>query len=277
MNACLIKTKNLIRDSMIAPNNFLESFVILDDVLTKKELSICKSYLWFFKELVVGNHEKTFPSIKTIAKMSKCCPRTVNTFIKKYEGIIIKHTSSKNPKTGKNNPNEYDFNPDFFESLSLLEYGGFLHKWSDKKVRRNVLKRYIDDEWFLHKVIQGKGLLIEKKNARGFLQNLRTINSFLLIPSSNKDLKARPPVSGEQKKGFGVLQGLPLNFIQKQRLTESFGTFHLKNAVEQYNYITCQNYKQSKNINNTNSLIFTLARKSTLKSFERRATYGKTN
>ncbi len=258
---------------MQKPNNFLECFCLLDDVLTKKELSICKALLWFFKERLVGNHEKSFPCSKKIALMAGCCRRTVTTFIKKYENIIITHTSSRNFQTGKHNPNQYDFNEEFFENLILLDNCGYLRNWT-KETKIHVLQSYIKNEWFLHEILLVKGDLMNNEIAHGFYQKLRTIKNFFLFrKSKHKVLQDVLFINKKKEEGFGVkdigltyLDGLPLSIGQKRKLVANFGINHLKAGKEAFIYKD----DEFRRVNDPEKFIFMACRQSILKSMQRR-------
>ena len=258
---------------MLNPQNFFERFIILDDFITKKELSICRSFLWFFKERLVGNHSLTFPTIKTIAKMSRCSKRTVDSFIKKYEGIIISHISSRNFETGKHNPNQYEFNQDFFEDLIILDACGYLKNWT-KQTKIHVLKSYLKNEWFMHETLLVKGDLMNNEIAHGFYQKLRTIkNFFLLRKSRNKVLQGAVVTDKKKEEGFGVkdsgmfyLKGLPLTMGQKRKLTAQFGINHLKVGREAFIY---KNDEYGR-VKDPERFIFMSCRQSVLKTMQRR-------
>jgi hypothetical protein len=257
---------------MQSPQNFLETFVILDDKITKKELAICRSFLWFFKERLVGNHQETFPAIKKIAEMSKCSTRTVNTFIEKYEGIIISHKSKRNFETGKHHSNRYEFNREFFENMILLDACGYLKKWT-KKTKIHVLKSYLKNEWFLHEILLCRGDLMNNKIAHGFYQKLRTIENFFLSRRFlNKALqgashKKRPEKGfGVKDPGFVHLQGLPLSDQQKRNLVAQFGPYHLKRGREAFLFKN----GDSDSIKNPGSFIFMSCRQSILQTMARK-------
>jgi hypothetical protein len=258
---------------MQKPNNFLECFCLLDDILTKKELSISKALLWFFKERLVGNHEKTFPSSKKIALMAGCCRRTVTTFIKKYENIIITHISSRNFETGKHNSNQYGFNEEFFETLILLDDCGYLRNWT-KKTKIHVIKSYYRNEWFLHEILLCQGELMNNEIAHGFYRKLRTIkNFFLLRRERSKALQEVLQKKKEKKDGFGVkdvgltyLQGLPLSIAQKRKLASNFGINHLKAGKEAFRYKD----DEFRRVDDPERFIFMACRQSVLKTMQRR-------
>lgn len=261
---------------MRAPTNFPECFVILDDKFTKKELSIAKSFLWFFKERLVGSHEKTFPSIKKISDMADCCKRTVDSFIKKYEGIVITH-KNLSAKNGKYTSNQYGFNQEFFENMILLDDCGYLRKWT-KDTKICVLKKYMNDEWFLHKILLCESKAMNNEIAHGFYRKLRTIKIFLSRPSFYKVLQgsdstnqgrgaaAAPTDQTGSGKGNRILGGLPLSGHDKAKLMSIFGIIPLKAAREAYLF----KHGDNGNVQNPASFMFMCAREKTTQILKRR-------
>jgi len=217
--------------------------------------------MWFFKEQMVDNIEKIFPKITTIARMSKCSTRTVNTFIKKYELLLIGHDKKWNPETHKHEPNQYFLNPDFFETMILLDECGYLRNWT-KKTKVHVLKKYIDNEWFLQEILLYRKEHMNNQIAHGFYRKLRTIKNLILLRKEiYKDpCKDRCTDSG-RKEAKEALKGVrELTNAEMNRLTEQFGNKHLLHAKEVLHFV-----RQKSVVSSPANFLFSEARKSTLK------------
>jgi hypothetical protein len=262
---------------MQVPTNFSESFIIIDDFFTKKDLSIAKSYLWFFKERLMETHTHTNPSIQTIARMSSCCTRTVDRFIKKYNDILFVRENDS-VKKGIYVSSEYTLNPDFFEWFMILDYCGYIKKWN-KKVAIEVLKRTMEDEWFLLKILYKKKV-INTEMSHAWMRKCRTIKFFLLqIHSTYKVLQGAGSMNKSKegaaaaptdRRGSGkegrVLEGLPLSQDEKNKLHSLFGYMPLKEARENFLFVNGDNG----NVKNAASFIFIKAKNKMNKIFERK-------
>lgn len=259
---------------MHAPQNFLECFSILDDIFTKTDLKISLSFLWFHKERIMGNHEHTFPSVDTIARMSKCSKRSVERYIQKYEGSLIIH-ENRTAKNGKFTSNSYGFCREFFRWLMILDYSQYLKNWT-KKTRISILKAYIDDELFLHKMLHRKGVM-NNEMADGVYEKWRTINpnSFLERGDNYKVLQGavkteryeQPKTRTSSLLGSGLLsldeefllsgvrsslKDINLSPQEKKQLFNVFLINPLKSAREPYFFTN----RENNNVRNSKSFIF---------------------
>lgn len=250
--------------SLGTPKNFSETLCFLDGILTKTELSITKSFLWFYKEKIMNQHQKTFPETKTIAKMAKCSTRSVNRYIKKYEGVLITHVNHKFSS------NQYEFNEIFFEYVMLLDLAGLLKNWS-KKRKLEVLKWHIDDDWFLHKILEKNGV-IDRQMSHEWMKKCRTIKSYLLLgdykykvlqgaASMNKSQEMR---QAHQNTASGILKDLRLSSYEQRKLENMFGVIHLKNAREAFLYVDAERHL----VKHPEKFIFSKARESCLKMMQ---------
>lgn len=246
---------------MIAPTNFYECFELLHGILTKTEIKICKAFLWFFKQEISGNHKKTNPSVNKISEIAKCCPRTVNGFIKKYENIIINHKNTWNPEKKKRSSNSYGFNDSFFEFMILLDECGYLKNWT-KNTQNHVIEKLAKNEWFMHEILLANGTLMNNEIAYSFFSKLRSIKNFFLLRKYRyKDLHEDHHIKKEEKKNFGILEGVPtLTYSDKKNLVNNFGHVHLRYGVEVFNHVESKD-----KIPNVKGFIYMQARKSTLK------------
>lgn len=229
------------------------------DKLTKKEFQIVRSLLIIFKSHRDKKYKYSYPSIPFIAKIAKCCPRTVNTFIKKYEGIVFTHKNRKNAATGKNLPNLYKYNVAFFETLILLEFHHYLHDW--KKYRKKVHLGFMNNADFLNeKTIKVLQLSTDKLRAENLVK-LRCINSYI-NSSKNIVLKEEVPSTGKEKR-FGILQGEAISYQQKSYLSHNFSPESIYKSVMDLRYV-----KSKENVANIGGFLYKKAREHTIKGIQ---------
>lgn len=212
--------------------------------MSKTDKKICDSFMYFHEKFLMGHHQNTSPSIPTIALKAKCSARSVNTFIKNYEGQIHFHKNRYNKTKKKCASNLYCLNDKFFEFMILLKLGGFLYKW--KKERKDLLIGLSEYDDFLCSYLYKKGHLSTTKLRAGFLSKLRGIDSFL-----NKihldNVPKNSAVSAEikeikERRAFQELNDLPLTFAEKEKLSLYWSVNALRES--RLDFIYCSQHKK---------------------------------
>jgi|GEM_PF-3348871 hypothetical protein len=225
-------------------NDLLTSLNIFD-FMTPSERDILNVLVEFQSGVYIGKCRDISPSREYLAYKAGCSRSTVRTFIKKYEGLVFTHRKRKIAGTVKNNSNIYDLNSIFYELLVCLKYLNLYHNnvtW--KKHRETVLKSMMDDPDFLSRKVYKKHKLSTHKLTLEIYQKLTCINSYshefhLEIGTKSKEVLLLN--KKEEGKKSGILQGLPLNFVTKQKLLTNFSEKALAEARNDYIWYEKQN------------------------------------
>lgn len=240
------------------------TFFFLYDNMTTKQKKICVTLMDFHKKLLMGEHTETRPSIPYIAHKSGCCPRTVNTFIKEFEGKIHFHKNRYNKEIKKCESNLYCLNNKFFEFLILLEMGGYLYKW--KKVKKDLLIGLSEEEHFICSKLYEKGHLSTTKLRAGFASKLRGIESFFSyqilmkkVPRTRTDITV-----AKEREAFQELNDLPLSFAEKERLSLQWSINSLREARKDYFY-----YSEKKHVDVPVAFMMAQAKMHTIKTLRK--------
>lgn len=230
--------------------------------MTKKQKNIAEALLWYFEQVISGTFKKVYPTIFTIAKHAKCSDRTVNSFISKYEGIILNHENRIDLINKKQLPNVYGLNKDFFEFLWLMRACGFTRKF--KELKNKIEIGISEHAHYLCSYLYEKGQLRTNKFRTEFISKFRTIESFF----SYLILRNRVPKNEEcikkivQEDSFKELKDIPLAFADKERLSLTFSILSLRQAKKEY-----INFSKTFRINNPVAFIYSKAKKFTLQTF----------
>lgn len=144
-------------------------------------------------------------------------------------------------KDGINLPNFYLVNQFFFEFMVLMESLGWLN--DPLKYKEFILDGLSKDPNFLcSKLLQKRGLSTMELPAV-FPRELPTLKSYLRdIQKYRSNQQTRNSINEiKSRKGFGVIQGVPLSFAEKEKLTDNFPPKVLKRVGQEYRAFTEHN------------------------------------
>lgn len=204
------------------------------DLMSRTEKNICLAYCYFFEQALMGEYQQIFPSIPKLAQIAKCCPRSVNKFIKKYETKLFHHKKYKDKETKRNKSNRYCLNQDFFEFICLLKMANLVHKW--EKVKKKIEIGISEEPFYLCSYLYEKGQLSTTKMRSDHPQKMRCIKSFFSYQILLKKVPRTEPAikAVVQRKAFEEINDLPLSFSDKERLSVTFSILSLREARKDF-------------------------------------------
>jgi len=223
-------------------------------------LTECQTKVWS------GSWESICPSREWIAYNAKCSLSTVRDYINKYEGLLFKHKTERDPETGKHKSNLYDVNIYFVETIILLKFLSLWHKFENNK--ENILKDVSEDPYFLVKKTFQRQRLSTLKLPTVYAGKLPTINSYtqLHLDIVLKRSAGKDPPRQERPQEMEIFRGLPLSFGQKKKLSLDFSPISLRLAKEEFKW-----YKdQGNHVRDPGGYLYKAAQRHTLEQLRNR-------
>lgn len=213
--------------------------------VTRKILHKCLMY--FETKKKEGEIDDIFPSIKTIAKISKCGTTSVKKSLKEiieYYPNILKITK----KIGKRS-NHYELNEKMYEFLALIQACRYDYRW--KEVRSRVLINLSEDEEYLAKIICRKDELSTMKVSTSQLSKVSTIKSSLKnFNSINFRTEERAQFmnnfedkSKQKPRGYIFIRDLPMTEKDKLYFSQKYLEKDLRYARDDYDWYSLKKQK----------------------------------
>lgn len=171
---------------------------------TEKRVAEVLSDFWLANRTSKVPNSKIHPSINRIAQKSRCCARSVNRFLKKYQFLFTKVKGrylwkgkisdplNEIERQGRFLANEYDLNQGFFELLAFLKYKKITKNW--KKVRLSVVTNVNQNQELTLFIYGFEKWVMNIKMSHGLSEKCRTISCIPFSSKKNLDYKV-PPTS----------------------------------------------------------------------------------
>lgn len=225
------------------PKDHVESLFVYE-YLTPTQKRIVRYLLWYHEKRLIGSPMEIFPCIDTIAKKCSCSEKTVDRFIKQYEGILFVHRKRKSmSRKGWFTSNLYQLNKFFFTFLSDMQRKNLLHLWDkpfhvlDKKKREMRVKVFAE----IHNAVSSiEKALLSTSQCPTITPQKCPYTKLLDLTKLSVNIRTQS-VSNSVKKQEDILQKVPIPNFEKRKLTKFFPHYACRQAAEDYVWFSKQN------------------------------------